>query len=591
VRKLRWLLVAAHRYLTGRPLAAPHASHPYLTRGAGLLAGWQRQLLRIGVPTVLTLLYLAAATYPAHTRAAALAVLVVLAVVVRRRWKRRRFRRTYVSPTERAIRVPMGTADVQLHVDPGLGRLVARLAKPLSPAEEWVRDVYGRWLEPLWKRPTDLGTLLTWALWRHLGPYLAVVALWFRRPRSGHTGPQIRLTIAAPFVTAEQRSMISAIVKAKVPAGDLVESWDQVGAEVTATWVPRKRPPTSVGLPHLEAHFARLREAEFYLGQGPGDVSVVISLDADSPHIAESAGSGAGKSVLAQLIAVQVLRRGGLVVLLDVKGSHRWAIGLDGVDYCVRPEQMHQALLREAAEASERNLLAMHEPEGWDPGPRTLIIAEELNATINLLSQWWADVRDKSDPKRCPSITALNNIAFMGRSAKKNLLAIAQMLTARAIGGPEARENFGIRCLARYTANNWKMLVPEAGMPRSSRTLGRWQIVVGGIATETQVCYLTHAQARAFARVPGRANGLDGAMSSGVTGNGAKPVTEPDLVTLAEAIDIGLIPWAKGATKMRMKRAREAGRQVPEPQGKRGRQAGLYDRAELAAWVESERTP
>jgi hypothetical protein len=52
---------------------------------------------------------------------------------------------------------------------------------------------------------------------------------------------------------------------------------------------------------------ARLKEWEYYIGQGAGDVPVTLSLRDDSPHIAVSAGSGAGKSVLAQLIAVQVL--------------------------------------------------------------------------------------------------------------------------------------------------------------------------------------------------------------------------------------------------------------------------------------------
>src|SRR5690606_30313218 len=110
---------------------------------------------------------------------------------------------------------------------------------------------------------------------------------------------------------------------------------------------------------------------------------------------------------------------------------------------------------------------------------------------IAQLANWWAEVRERSDPKRSPAIAALGELLFMGRSAKVNVLAVAQMLTARSIGGPEARENFAIRCLARYTANAWKMLVPEAAMPRPSRTLGRWQIVVGGQATETQVAYLT----------------------------------------------------------------------------------------------------
>src|SRR5262249_33620198 len=151
---------------------------------------------------------------------------------------------------------------------------------------------------------------------------------------------------------------------------------------------------------------------------------------------------------------------------------------------CTQPAQMHAALLGAAAVADERNTLALHEPEDWDPGPRVLVVCEELNATVGQLAGYWAQVRDRGQPKRSPAINALNDIAYMGRSGKVNLIGIAQMLSARAIGGPEARENFGVRCLGRYTANAWKMLVPEAAMPRPSRVLGRWQIVMAGQATE-----------------------------------------------------------------------------------------------------------
>lgn len=578
------LPVVVYRYLSGRPLFERAGSYPYLARGDGRWAGWQRQVARVCVPGGVVVVGSAAVLHPVATRAVVLVLLVAGFVLARRRWRRRRFRRTYVSPTVKAIRVPLGTDDVTLRVDPGLGRLVARLATPLSPAEEWVRDQYGRWVEPCWRRPADRLVGVRWALWRRVGPMFAVVALWFQRPREQH-GPRIRLVIAVPFVTSEQRSMISAIVKAKIPAGDLVESWHQVGAEVTATWVPRKRPPTRVGLDELAAQFDQLAEWEFYVGQGPGNTPVVLSLQDDSPHIAVSAGSGAGKSVFAQLIAVQVLRRGGRVIILDRKGSHRWALNLPGVTYCTRASQMHEALIAAAQVADDRNTLAMHEPEGWDPGPRTLIICEELNATIAQLANWWADTREKSDPKRSPAITALNELAFMGRSAKHNLLAIAQMLTARAIGGPEARENFGIRALARYTANNWKMLVPEAAMPRASRTLGRWQIVVAGQATETQVCYLTHAQARAFSRVPRpseRADGLDRPLTSDVTGD-TKASCD---MTLREAIDEGVVPWKWSAARKRMERG--VG-DPPKPTGVRG-QAYTYRRDELALWASRSTT-
>lgn len=571
-----------YRFVSGRPLDG-RTGHPYLSPGAARWPGWRRQLVRLAVPA-------ATITTLNEPRDAA-AVAAVAVVWARRRWVRRRFRREYISPTLAAISAPLGGARVRLHVDPGLGSLTPRLAKPLSPAEKTVRLWYGERVEPVVRWPVDTAMRAWWALQRAAAPATDRLAV-LRRPAAEQLGPRIELTAATPYLTSEQRALVSSIINAKIPAGDLVESWDQVGARVTARWVVRRRPPSKAGLAELLAALPDLKEWEYYLGAGVGGKSVVLSLTDDSPHIAVSAGTGAGKSVLAQLIAVQVLARGGRVIILDRKGSHRWALGLAGVDYCLKPAQMHDALIRAAAVADQRNTDALYEADDWDPGPRTLIICEELNATIGQLTTYWADTRAKDEPKRSPAVAALGDLLFMGRTAKHNVVAIAQMLTARAIGGPEARENFGIRCLARYTTNAWKMLVPEAGMPRSSRTLGRWQIVIGGQATECQVAYLTRAQARAIAS-PVSPEDLDGALSRDVTGNATEPVTGPRSMTLAEAVDEGIVPWSKAATKMRLHRARANGRSIPAPVARRGMQTDLYNPLDLAAWVKSEsgRTP
>jgi hypothetical protein len=485
----------------------------------------------------------------------------------------RRFRREYIEPTLAAMSPALGLQEsqVRLRVDTSLGNLTPRLAKPLSPAEKWIRLRYGAHVEPVLRWLPERAQRGVWAVQRKARPVTGKVVL-LRRPRED-AGPRIELVAQTPYLTAEQRQLVSSIVKAKIPAGDLVEAWHQVGVRVRAVWTVRKRPPSAVGLEHVLAQLPKLKEWEFYVGQAAGDLPVVISLRDDSPHIAVSAGSGAGKSVLAQLLAVQTRHRGGRVVILDRKGSHRWAIGQPGIDYCTRPVQMHEALLRTAALADERNDLALHEEEDWDPGDRVLVICEELNATIGQLANYWADVREKGEPKKSPAIAALADLLFMGRSAKVNVLAIAQMLTARAIGGPEARENFGIRCLARYTANNWKMLVPEAAMPRASRTLGRWQVVIGGQAIEVQVAYLTTKQARALAN-PG--DGLVGALSSDVPG-------VRDMMTLRDAIEDGVIPWSYEAAKKRLQR--KVGN-APKPRGKNGN-ADLFQREDLARWVES----
>ncbi|MEW2477792.1 type IV secretory system conjugative DNA transfer family protein [Micromonospora gifhornensis] len=558
-----------YRYVAGRPLDG-RDGYPYRTRGRGRWTGYQRQAVRLSVPAVAVVV----AVYPDQTGAALASAAAVAAYRARRRLIARRFRREYVTPTLAALAPALGRepGQVRLHVDPSLGNLTPRLAKPLSPAEEAVRRWYGEHLEPVIRWLPERVQRAAWAVQRAANPVTSRLAV-FRRPGVEDQGPRIELVADTPYLTREQRQLVSAIMSSKIPVSDLVENWSQVGPRVTATWTVRKRPPARVGHDQVAEHFPRLAEWEFFLGLGAGDRPVTLSLRDDSPHIAVSAGTGAGKSVLAELVAVQVLARGGRVVILDRKGSHRWAVGLEGVDYCTRPEQMHSALVRLAALADERNSLALHEADDWDPGPRVLVIAEELNATIGQLANFWAEARGKGDPKRSPAISALADLLFLGRSAKVNVLAIAQMLTARAIGGPEARENFGIRCLARYTANNWKMLVPEAAMPRASRTLGRWQIVVGGQATETQVAYLTTAEARALAcpRSPETSQ--------------VEPLSSPrgDFLTLREAAESGVIPWSHAAAKKRLQRRVGT---TPEPQGKRGN-ADLYARDDLVTWAMS----
>lgn len=566
--------VYVYRYLAGRPLDG-RSGHPYLQRGPARWPGWKRQVARVMVP---------AATLGALVEPHAAADVAVLAVAVgarqlRRKWQRRRFQREYISPTLAAISHPLGGVPVKLHVDPGLGNLTPRLAKPLSPAEKRAREVYGEHVEPVVRWPVEQWMRALWAAQKATRPATRHLEV-FRRPGE-KPPPRIEVTASTPYLTVEQRNLVSAVVKAKIPVSDLIETWNQVGAQVTATWVVRRRPPAKVGIEDLVTALPGLAEWEYYIGAGPGAQPVTLSLHDDSPHIAVSAGSGAGKSVFAQLVAVQVLARGGRVVILDRKGSHRWALGVPGVDYCTRPEHMHNALLRLAKLADDRNDAAMHEEEGWDPGARTLVICEELNATIGQLVNWWAETRDKSDPKRSPAVSALANLLFMGRSAKVNVLAIAQMLTARAIGGPEARENFGIRCLARYTSNAWKMLVPEAAMPRTSRTLGRWQVVIGGQATEVQVCYLSTAQARRIATpVPVDAEVPDRPLSSDFEqGQG-----QGEILTLRQAVAAGVLPWPYETAKKRLQRTTH---DRPVPRGKSG-WADLYRRADLEAWASQE---
>lgn len=502
--------------------------------------------------------------------------------------QRLRFHLTFIRPTRAALKGTLGDAPVRIRVSRQLRRaLMLRVARPMSPAEAATRRWYGGNVEPVLRWLPDRVMRGVWVVQRVVRPVTSRLGKLL--PPNPHAGPSIRIDTQVPYLTPDQRAYVSAVRAAKMPS-DLVESWNQIGRHARARYTLRRRPPAKCGYADLAARLPDLAEWEFFLGLGV-DGPTVVSLHDDSPHLALSAGSGAGKSVLAALVAVQVLARGGYVVILDRKGSHRWALGLSGVDYCTTAAQMHNALVRLAALADERNTLAFHEDEGWDPGPRVLVVAEELNATFAQLRDHWDAVRAKGEAKVSPAVKAFRNLLFMGRSAKVNVLAVAQMLSANTTGGPETRENFGIRCLARYTVNNWKMLVPEAAMPRSSRTLGRWQVVVAGVATETQVCFLTAAQARLLvakmspaSRGPGDISQVT-AIKGDRAGAGTPEPVDPlaELVTLRQAVDRGLVHGQYEAAKKRMQRSTTA----PAPAGKDGN-AHVYRIGDLIAWIESE---
>jgi hypothetical protein len=598
----------AYRLISGRPLDGVARTDATYLRPAtraltphgrasrwARLPGWKRQAARLGIPVAGCGAYAAWSAAPVVTAASATVLAGIAGAhgvrTLRRAWRTRRFRAVYIRPVLAALAPALGDASIRLHVDPELGSLMPRLARPMSPAEKAAREWYGERVEPVIRWAPDRVMRGAWALQKAAEP-LTRHLVHLRVPRE-EVGPCVRLVFGTPYLTVEQRAHVTAVIKAKLPTGELQEAWDQVGEQVGVVWTVRKRPPKAVGYADLAARLDGLKEWEYFVGLGADRKPVVISLKDDSPHIACSAGSGAGKSVLAQLIAVQVLARGGRVVILDLKGSHRWALGMPGVDYCTTPAQMHAALLKLAALANERNTLALHEDEDWDPGERVFLIAEELNATMTQLRDYWSDVRQPGESKVSPGVKAFRNLLFMGRSAKINVFAVAQMLTANTTGGPESRENFGIRALARYTRNNWQMLVPEASMPRASRTLGRWQIVTGGTATEVQVCFLFAHEARLLvakcspvARTPLKADGQGFSQRAAPVGETADPLDER--VTLRMVVDRKLVPWQYEATKKRLQKARKGEPPTaPAVVGKEGL-ADLFRLGDMIAWVESE---
>jgi len=451
-------------------------------------------------------------------------------------------------------------------------------------------------LAALWRGARSWRHHRVWVrpLHRALGRALAVPdatrpASWLTIPRGFQRidGAQIRVSLPEHFAPgADVKRAVAAIVAEKLALENPSATWHLAGARPFVMFTAQLAPPSRVTLPMVRELLAAARESAPLLGLGRGSAPVYADLDNDSPHVLVSAGSGSGKSTTVRLLAAQVLARGGVVLVLDIKRlSHAWARGLPGVRYCRDIAQVHDALLWLREELDQRNRLADDgadvdgNTDQVDVGPRLLVLAEEMNATAGRLAAYWRKTKAKDDPALSPAVEALADALFMGRQVRVNVLAVAQMLTARTIGGPEARENMGVRILARYTLNAWRVLVPEIWpAPRASRHTGRAQVCVAGHAAETQIAYLTPAEARELAAQgaaifpasgPPRAADLPGLHA----------VADP--VGLGAAVAGGVVPLTLDAIRKARTRDPEFPAHVAEGTGGEL----LYDPSELAAWA------
>lgn len=359
------------------------------------------------------------------------------------------------------------------------------------------------------------------------------------------TGDAIRIDLPADFAGEDQiRSLVKTVVTNKLALQDVTFSWQISGKSHHVVVKQSPRPPSKVLFsdPEIRKIVEKMPESAPLIGLTHRGRPVSVDLDAESPHVLVSAGTGGGKSVILRAIFAQLLKHGAEGAVLDRKRhSHKWVRGLPGVGYYREIGDIHDALVALGEEGERRNRI-VDEWEGDDKdapvGPRKAILLEEANATIGKLKRYWAAIRKAkgddfgpADPKESPAIDALGEILFMGRAVKMHVLLVAQSATAAALGGPEMRENFATRILARYSRNAWNMLVPEVQpAPKSTRSVGRAQVVLGGVANETQVIFFTPEEARAWAEMGRAVTTSQGLSAPAHLGQDAVNVT-PETVT------------------------------------------------------------
>lgn len=291
------------------------------------------------------------------------------------------------------------------------------------------------------------------------------------------------------------KARLTKLVAARLNLEELSPSWSLHGAQPSVSFSVPPKPPAMITFAEALADAEATEDSAPMIGYGPRRRVELFSLLLESPHALINGGSGVGKSVLLAWLIAQFMRRGYGVLVLDAKFvSHMWLRRVPGVLYASEAAELHDALIWLDGELLRRARLisSAADPDAASAGLDPLVaVLEEINTASNRLRSYWKSIKTQTDPMMSPALTALANLANMGRELRVHILMAGQSLTAKSTGGPEGRESFGARILGRATSNAWKMLAPQIKpAPVKRQKPGRWHIVVGDTLREFQVPFV-----------------------------------------------------------------------------------------------------
>lgn len=325
-------------------------------------------------------------------------------------------------------------------------------------------------------------------------------------PRNYHDGGRICISLPSGFAGIEEKRQrsLERVVAERLGAREFSSTLQLEGSSPRILLSVPPLPPKEVSFSSVEKHLLSSQEYRPFLGITRGDEGLVAEMIDDSPHIALSAGPGAGKSMLAKLIIMQALRWGWGVVVIDWKKTKQftWLEGLQGVTYLSDIQAIHDFGIRISEE------IDLRKSDGMSGRANVLVVRDEWNVTAELLFQYWdryysmlSTEEKKTEPRKSPSLAGYAMLDFAGREFGMFDLCVAQRFSARIFNGnADQRECFNIKLMARYSEQTKRMLVGNMKpFPKKSNTPGRWTVVAGEDVTVVQAPLITNEEAREYA--------------------------------------------------------------------------------------------
>ena len=299
----------------------------------------------------------------------------------------------------------------------------------------------------------------------------------------------------------DQRRAVDHVITSHWP-GDVDTTWHTAGAPKRVVISAAPSPPDSVPFDMVRGQIERLKPGQVLLGlDRRSDPYLGDFNGGDDPHWGFSVGSGRGKSTQLCSIGAQILHQdpdAGMLGVDPKMTSFEALSGVPGVELANDPRDipgMWAAIGRYKTRMEER--IAAKKADPTLEFPVYLLFLDEINQFAAMsLAHWKNEMDEKGTPPVWLDIAA---VFWMGRFVHCHAVAVGQRLDDKATGGIGLRDSLGLRGLAGFRPNQWKMLVGTTPIPKSQKPRGRWIYSDGQDETWVQNVLMTPAEARAWA--------------------------------------------------------------------------------------------
>jgi len=260
--------------------------------------------------------------------------------------------------------------------------------------------------------------------------------------------------LAAP----QYRARIERVISTMLP-GRWRARWDLEGDTVTF----EVRPSLPSKVDHPTPVITKVNRYQLPLAVQEDGGALSWNMRGTAPHLLICGKTGTGKTVTITGVVMEATFRGWPVWICDPKtvefiGLRRWP-NVQLVATSI--EHMVTVILKAQQEMERRYSLVEAEIAEDDEFEPLVLVLDEYRDFVGMVTAWWARIKVKGMPTKCPVFEAVSSLARKGRTARIHVIMGTQRPDAEFLSG-EMRDNFASRMSLGRLSPQGAMMMWEA---------------------------------------------------------------------------------------------------------------------------------